>query len=471
MTSRTNTGQAESWHSNLFFIITAAMLLTACSDENYFIITNSGGNSSSDGNNYTTNIAFTGTNLKTLTLTRNGMTDLTATFTDLFQNYTPEITNLQTTTAALYTNTTNLQTENTNTNARIDTLNTTKLNTTDQRYNDTAAINAVSTFAQTKAATGSIDCGAGNFLRVLTINNGSWTTTCAADSTGSSVTNVATGNGLTGGPITSTGTISVNSPTCGASEYLRWTGTAFVCSTPAGGGGGTGFTPYNPVYYFQDYDFESVTAAYTNIWVPTAIGAGTTAVIAGEPTKPGLVTISSSATASSGYSYQLANAAAYRLTNGSGTKTIVAPITKTGNVTICRFGYQDSFTTTLPTDGLFWNVTQSASGSAVYNFMGVARNNNAQTNTSVFAYTTTTTQYFKLETYVLNTTLAQFTIVNSTNGEVLAGPLNVTTNIPTAVGRETSHANLCYVNGATTGVVLARLDYTSVYNNATTFIR
>ncbi|MGI5828238.1 MAG: hypothetical protein ACOX6V_04450, partial [Patescibacteria group bacterium] len=48
---------------------------------------------------------------------------------------------------------------------------------------------------------------------------------------GGTVTSVATGNGLTGGTITDSGTISVNAPTCNGTEKLQWNGTAFVCSS------------------------------------------------------------------------------------------------------------------------------------------------------------------------------------------------------------------------------------------------
>ena len=53
----------------------------------------------------------------------------------------------------------------------------------------------------------------------------------------SGVTLINTGNGLTGGPITTTGSISVNAPTCLVSERLSWDGTAFQCLPAALGAG------------------------------------------------------------------------------------------------------------------------------------------------------------------------------------------------------------------------------------------
>lgn len=60
---------------------------------------------------------------------------------------------------------------------------------------------------------------------------------CAADNagtsiagTGGTVTSIATGNGLNGGTINVSGTLSVNSPICGGTDKLQWNGTAFICS-------------------------------------------------------------------------------------------------------------------------------------------------------------------------------------------------------------------------------------------------
>jgi hypothetical protein len=48
------------------------------------------------------------------------------------------------------------------------------------------------------------------------------------------VTSIATGNGLSGGSITTSGTISINATTCGAGEYSYWTGTAWLCRAESG---------------------------------------------------------------------------------------------------------------------------------------------------------------------------------------------------------------------------------------------
>jgi hypothetical protein len=66
---------------------------------------------------------------------------------------------------------------------------------------------------------------------------------CGTDNaiSGGAVTSVATGNGLTGGPITTTGTVSVTAPSCsGSTQKLLWNGTAFTCGTDNDTGSSSG---------------------------------------------------------------------------------------------------------------------------------------------------------------------------------------------------------------------------------------
>lgn len=56
--------------------------------------------------------------------------------------------------------------------------------------------------------------------------------TCSGDeNSGGTVTSVATGAGLTGGTITGSGTISVNAPACAGTDKLTWNGSGFQCTS------------------------------------------------------------------------------------------------------------------------------------------------------------------------------------------------------------------------------------------------
>lgn len=83
-------------------------------------------------------------------------------------------------------------------------------------------------------------CSPGNAIRAIDANGN---VTCELDDAGGgsgTVTRVDTGNGLQGGPITTSGTISINAPACAGNEYSRWTGSSWVCGTDQVGGGGGG---------------------------------------------------------------------------------------------------------------------------------------------------------------------------------------------------------------------------------------
>ncbi len=85
--------------------------------------------------------------------------------------------------------------------------------------------------------------------QVAKFNTGSGLWECANDTVGTgggtgTVTNIATGSGLTGGPITTTGTISLAStqlmPTtaCAANQIPKWSGSAWACAADATSTGG-----------------------------------------------------------------------------------------------------------------------------------------------------------------------------------------------------------------------------------------
>ncbi len=73
--------------------------------------------------------------------------------------------------------------------------------------------------------------------QVLKFDGNNWV--CGTDNSGQAggtVSNVATGAGLTGGPIVDSGTIAVSAPTCdAASQKLVWNGSAFSCATDQSG--------------------------------------------------------------------------------------------------------------------------------------------------------------------------------------------------------------------------------------------
>ena len=86
-------------------------------------------------------------------------------------------------------------------------------------------------------------CAVGSYVRAIAANG---TVTCSPE-TGGTVTSVTTGSGLTGGPITTTGTIGLaatvqnwsTQPTCGVGSYVRAIAAngAVTCATDSNSGG------------------------------------------------------------------------------------------------------------------------------------------------------------------------------------------------------------------------------------------
>jgi hypothetical protein len=219
--------------------------------------------------------------------------------------------------------------------------------------------------------------------------------------------------------------------------------------------------------YYKMYDFESVTAGYTTLWVPTAISSGTSALetvtTLNYSAHPGVARVLSSTTASSGYAYQITGASTYRLDQGYYTSLVVMPNNKTINYTEIRFGFQDVFTSGAVTDGVFINISQVSSGT--WNMFGIARNNSVQTKTTTNYSSTGNSTWYAMDIYIYSPTNATFRIFSESG--TLLWTDSVATNIPTTAGRETSHGIVAYAVGGTTAQILALYDVVTIGINKT----
>jgi len=248
-----------------------------------------------------------------------------------------------------------------------------------------------------------------------------------------------------------------------------------VCTTDQTGGGSSGgitiFDLITNPYYFSRYDFESVTAGYTERYVPTAITVGTSAVTVGLPNHPGLVTISNGVPANSGYSYQFANADAYVLDNDYFTTLSVnisvnavqqnasAPI----NGSQGKFGFIDIFTVADPVDGCFFNFSQN---NLSYRYVyGVCKNNSIASRT-VTNYTLLNNTFYTFMVYVHNkSNLVKFYVFNES--DVLEWSDNVSSRISIVPARATSSGVNFWRSGNSSARVQATLDFISVGVNRT----
>jgi len=197
--------------------------------------------------------------------------------------------------------------------------------------------------------------------------------------------------------------------------------------------------------YRKNIDFESTTAGYTTIWIPTAIASGTAPVLgAFNWNHPGQVNVTlASGTVGSGYSFQQSNAAAFRLTNSSYFYATFFPqcAISSVNITENRIGYQDVFTSAIVVDGLYLNLSQNST--TTYNFTLTASNNSIVSKGTTFS--APCNAWYSVYAIVNNRNLATMYVYDV--NKQLINTQTVETMIPTTVGRETSSAVVTYMKG------------------------
>jgi len=382
--------------------------------------------------NETTSIGYLNTSISGL-VTSNGTTNTR------IDNVALNITGLVTSNASTNTridnvasNVTSLQASNTSTNARIDYLNKTDVSYT------TANVSGIF------RAIGDSIFDAGTMIYNATTNLLQGTFSIS-----------------TSGNINTTGTINATDMYVNGNGVC--TGTNGRCSDA------TKLTMTDIIdekTYFKKYDFESMTAGYTTLWAPTPwAAAGTSALIAGNNTHPGMVSVSTSATASSGYCYQITGASTYLLDGGYVTELVFKPLTKTGNGTMGRFGFMDTFTAAESVDGVYFNMTQMPNNTSI-EIIGIASNNSIRTATPT-RYNLTNNTFYNLMVWLPSKTQANYYVFSESNALLWNDNITVTTQqyIPVATGRETSNAVCFWTSGATTAQLMANLDYISVGSN------
>jgi hypothetical protein len=202
---------------------------------------------------------------------------------------------------------------------------------------------------------------------------------------------------------------------------------------------------------WYENDFFGNGAANLAPFTATAIASGTlNAPTAGVATAdhPGNERATSSTTTNSGVAFHTGDAANLRL--GGGEVFVVIFRAETFTNTTLRTGFHDTLTATAPVDGVYFEY--SGSGALV----GKTRSNSVESVTATLT-TLSTATFYRLEVR-LDETLgnANFSVYSEA-GSLLASA-TLSTNIPTASGRE---CQPCFnvTNSGTSAVDLAHVDY------------
>lgn len=192
--------------------------------------------------------------------------------------------------------------------------------------------------------------------------------------------------------------------------------------------------------------------AATSVWDLVVISSGTQAAVAGEANHPGILRLSSSATANSGiiistYGTTTGNAVGFLIGGGEYSSFVLRPQTLT-NTTI-RAGHIDTGNSSDATDGVYFEVVAGA-------VVGKCASNATRTSTATLATLSTNTWYRLMYAVNYNATSVWFGVFSEAGS--LLGSDTVTTNIPTDTGRQCGHGIIA-TNSGTTASNLVELDY------------
>lgn len=222
-------------------------------------------------------------------------------------------------------------------------------------------------------------------------------------------------------------------------------------------------------YYFYDFTFiPGSSVVVGNFWGSNAISSGTSTGggVASNASHPGIATISDSTTAGGGYVY-LTDTAALLLGGGENFSAMYQQKSKpTGGFnTHTRIGFFDSSSgvgSTAVVDGCFFSL--EAMNSSIGNqAIGICKSNSASTNTST-NYTYLNNTWYLYNVYINpGATSAVFSIYNETGSLLYQN--SVSSNIPTAAGRNTGAGIGVWQNNSDAAGQIATIDYISFSTN------
>jgi len=211
-------------------------------------------------------------------------------------------------------------------------------------------------------------------------------------------------------------------------------------------------TPGQPAGLYQSNDL--VTNTY-HPWLAAAIGGGAIGAYAGDANHPGVRYVESSATPNSG-AYMLFANIALLLAGKESTDLIIFPRTLAG--TTIRFGYLDTTTSSDAVDGAYIEMAQV--GGVDGTIVGKTASNSTRSTTGT-SYLLVTNTWYRMRV-TIDPTAARVDFFLFSEAGALLWTNNLTTNIPTAAGRETGHG-VILTNSGSSVVSLANLDFMDNY--------
>lgn len=198
-----------------------------------------------------------------------------------------------------------------------------------------------------------------------------------------------------------------------------------------------------------EQDFLSIGTSQYNGLIAQAIGAGTQVGVSGNANHPGVVALRDSTTANGGFAIGT-NSSMILLAGGERAVFIFQDRNTTTRATaFIRMGFQDSLTSVAPTDGAYIQIQGGV-------LRGFCRNNTVESITAS-SFTVVQNTWYAAIIQVISTSLVRFSVL-AENGQPL-WTAELTTNIPTASGRETGFGTLVWETTTDAPADIEWLDY------------
>lgn len=188
------------------------------------------------------------------------------------------------------------------------------------------------------------------------------------------------------------------------------------------------------------------------------IASGTQAKIASEANHPGILRTSSSTSENSGGYCMTGNEAVY-ISGGEVFECIFQPRVASNTNTTIRIGFMDSYTSTAPVDGCYFELAANT-----LNIVGINRYGTTNTTSTATVATLAVNTWYRLKIEVNSAASSVTYTVYNSSGTVLGTQTNTGT-IPTgSTGRETG-CGVIATNSGTSATLLAYWDMMSFYYN------
>ena len=214
--------------------------------------------------------------------------------------------------------------------------------------------------------------------------------------------------------------------------------------------------PTRKTALIQESDFYNTSSPFSQGLAGAALSSGTLNTVNSTTHHPGIVYLRDSTTANGGYRISTA-ANAFLLSGGEKCVITFQPRGFRTTATM-RMGFDDSTSTTDPTDGVF--VKLIGNGTNGYTVTGYARSNNAQTATASTFTAVANTWYTLIIELNAAATVATFTL--ETDAGATAWTDTVSANIPKTAGRETGFQILVFESTTDAAADILWVDYCRV---------